>query len=145
MIPFQNGPNMDVVRMQRSPLLDEEALSELRQCEDPEHVPDVNLFAIAFEEGPAWMEARAERFFANGGTNNAEYAHELAKEMTISIQQEHDVCLPDYRLTQMYGMSHDFARLALGIRITAPEGRIKKPKSPVMHRKRILEYAKEPM
>lgn len=139
-------PNMDVVAINNTPLLTEEELAELRRCDNPEHVPDTNLFAIMFDDGPEWAEARANGYLATGSYSEAELeekAKDMAKEMTINVQDEHGVCLPDYRVSQMFGMSHDLARLALGIRITAPTGLIKKPKHAVMHKRRIREYAKD--
>lgn len=142
MSPQQKRPNMDVVEYKKTQLLDEATLAELRQCEKPEYVPDTNTFAIMFEAGEDWANYKIEQ---NGPSNEPaeERAVNLAKQMTIEIQQECGVCLPDEKISQMYGMTHDFARLALGMRIPAPEGTIKKPRSVVMHKKRIREYAKE--
>lgn len=140
-----NKPNMDVVEFTRTPLLDEDALQELRRCENPEYVPDTNLFAIMYDDGPDWATARAGNLLASGSYTDEELhnrAVDMAKEMTIEIQDEYGVCLPDNRISQMFGMSHDFSRLALGLRIPAPEGNVQK-KGVVMHRKRIREYFKD--
>lgn len=142
MSPQQKRPNMDVIEYKKSQLLDEGTLAELRQCDNPEYVPDTNTFAIMFEAGEDWANYKIEQ---EGPVNEEPdaRARALAKRMTVEIQRECEVCLPDEKISQMYGMSHDFARLALGMRIPAPEGTIKKPKSVVMHKKRIREYAKE--
>ena len=143
MSPQQKRPDSNVDVMRKSPLLDESVMSLLRQCDDPEYVSDTNLFAIMFDAGPEWARFKAEML---GPSHNEdalnECAAEIAKDMTVKIQQEYDVCLPDNKVSQMYGMSHDFARLALGIRLPAPEGRVAK-KGIVMHKKRIREYARE--
>lgn len=127
---------------QTPPLLDEDMMSMLRQCDDPEYVPDTNLFRIMFDAGPDWAKYQAEKIAPVSEGVAVEYATEIAKDMTIQVQQEYDVCLPDRKVSQLYAMSHDFARLALGLRIPAPQGRVVK-KGVVMHKKKIREYAKE--
>lgn len=142
MSPQQKRPGTGVEAMrQLQPLLDEDMMSVLRQCDDPEYVPDTNLFGIMFDAGPDWARYQAEKTPLLSESAAEEYAVEMAKDMTIRIQQEYDVCLPDRKVSQMYGMSHDFARLALGLRVPAPQGRVTK-KGVVMHKKRIREYAK---
>ncbi len=142
MSPQQKRPNMDVVEYNRTQLLDEATLSELRQCDKPEYVPRTNIFTIMFEAGEDWVNYRTEQ---SGPSTQSpeERARDLAKEMTVDIQREYDVCLPDDKINQIYGMSHDFARLALGMRLPAPEGRIKKAEHPVRRKRKIYQFAKE--
>lgn len=142
MSPQQKRPNTDVVEMTASPLLEEDMMKVLRQCDDPEYVPDTNLFAVMYDAGPEWTRFMAETVRPNTEDNLKACANEMAQKMTIQIQQEYDICLPDNKVSQLYAMAHDLARLALGIRIPAPEGRFPK-KGVVMHKKRIREYAKE--
>jgi hypothetical protein len=138
--------NMDVVALKQTRLLDDDTISELRQGAKPDYMPDINLFAVMFEDGPAWVEARAARLFAQGSYSTEErdkFGRDFAKDMTKDIQREYDTCLPDNRLSQMYGMSHDLARLALGMKIPTPHShKTRVPKANVMHGKRIREYAK---
>ncbi len=142
MSPQQKRPNMDVVEHNRTQLLDEATLSELRQCDEPEYVPSTNIFAIMFEAGEDWVNYRTEQS-GPSAQSPEERARDLAKEMTVDVQREYNVCLPDDKISQMYGMSHDFSRLALGIRLPAPEGKIKKTEHPVRRKRKIYQFAKE--
>lgn len=125
-------------------ILDDETIAELRQVEFPECAAEMKLFAVMLACDPDWSRAKADRYFADKGADRSEFsprqfADRLAKVATVEIQREYEACLTEDEVGHMYGMSHDFTRLALGIRIPAPDGRVKKP-GIQMHKKRIREY-----
>lgn len=146
--------NQDVVEIKSTRLLDPEQISQIslrpmdkRNSRDWNH-PGTNLFEIMYNEGPKW----ADEYVCENHPNSNDYkdedvdraSHKLALKMTETIQWLYDISLTDTQVGNMYGMTLEFARLALGYAIPLPESTSKAPqKGLVMRRKRIRQYVNQ--
>ena len=146
--------NLDVVEIKSTKLLDPDQISQIRlrpmdqrTSRDWNH-PDINLFAVMYDKGPEW----ADEYVDENHPNSVDYededvdraSHKLAMKMTEVVQWLYDISLTDTQVGNMYGMTLEYARLALGYAIPVPASASKAPqKGLVMRRKRIRQYVNQ--